>query len=66
MRHKKIALSCIYLPIQSIVLYDKAYNRDGALKMTLGHFYVTFWNTEQRFISWYCTNLYQITRECSL
>ena len=45
MRHKKIALYCTYFLIKSIILCDKAHNRDGALKTPCGNLYVIFLNS---------------------
>ena len=46
MRHKKIALSCIYLLIESIVLCNNAHNRDGTLKTKLENFHNIFLNSD--------------------
>ena len=42
MKHKKIALYCTYFLIKSIILCDKAHNRDGALKTAHVNLYVIF------------------------
>ena len=45
MTHKKIALYCTYFLMKSIILCDKAHNRDGALKTARGNLYVIFLNS---------------------
>ena len=47
MRHQKIALycTCTYFLIKSIILCDKAHDRDGALKTECGNLYVIFLNS---------------------
>ena len=45
MRHKKIALYCTYFLMKSIILCDKAHNRDGASKTARRNLYFIFLNS---------------------
>ena len=45
MRYQKIVLYCTYFLIKSIILCDKAHDRDGALKTARGNLYFIFLNS---------------------